>query len=173
MVLNALHYLEIIIDSIIAWIIVFQVDTKLVFAGGGELVDIFQANHSFTWRNCVLMIVIMVYLLTQSQLHIQQKSCGRIRSNKDATKWIDITISSCKSLNIPTNYRILSIHKVFVLIIKSIPKRQHAPPPYLLVRRKPFKYFVLKNFRKVLDEIFEGSMYKGGSVPPSSATFFG
>ena len=45
------------------------------------------------------------------------------------------------------------------------------PPPYLLVRRKPFKYFVLKNFRKVLDEIFEGSMYKGGSVPPSSATF--
>ena len=164
---------KIIIDCRPAVMIAFQVNLKPVFASGGESVDIFQANHSFTWRNCVLRNVFMVYLLIQSRLHIQQKSCGRIQSNKDATKWIDITISSCKSLNIPTNYRILSIHTVYVLIIKSIPKRQHAPPPYLLVRRKPFKYFVLKNFRKVLDEIFEGSMYKGGRVPPSSATFFG
>ena len=54
---NVLHHLKIIIDSHIAFIRVFQVDLKPVFAGGGESVDIFQANHSFTCRNCVLMIV--------------------------------------------------------------------------------------------------------------------
>ena len=45
---NVLHHLKIIIDSHIAFIRVFQVDLKPVFAGGGESVDIFQANHSFT-----------------------------------------------------------------------------------------------------------------------------
>ena len=152
-----MHHLKIIIDSHIAFIRVFQVDLKPVFAGGGESVDIFQANHSFTWKNCVLRNVIMVYLLIQSRLHIQQKSCGRIRSNKDTTKWIDITISSCKSLNIPTNYCILSINMVFMLIIKSILKKQHAPlPPYFCTKEalqiicsKKFPLSIGCNFSRV------------------------
>ena len=52
-ILNVLHHLKIIIDSHIAFIRVFEIDLKPVFAGGGESVDIFQANHSFTWRYCV------------------------------------------------------------------------------------------------------------------------
>ena len=133
-----MHHLKIIIDSRPAWIIAFQVDLKPVFAGGGESVDIFQANHSFTWKNCVLRNVIMVYLLIQSRLHIQQKSCRRSWSNKVATKWINITISSCRSLNIPTNYCILRIQTVFVLFIGSILKKQHAPlPTHLLYEGSP------------------------------------
>ena len=51
---------KIIIDCRPAVMIAFQVNLKPVFASGGESVDIFQANHSFTWRNCVLRNVIMV-----------------------------------------------------------------------------------------------------------------
>ena len=156
-----MHHLKILIDSHRAWIRVFQVDLKPVFAGGGESVDIFQANHSFTWRNCVLRNVIMVYLLIQSRLHIQQKSCGRIQSNKDATKWIDITISSCKSLNIPTNYRILSIHTVYVLIIKSIPKRQHAPPPIFWYEGSPSNTLFLKISAKYWMKFLRGQCIRG------------
>ena len=141
-----MHHLKVIIDSHIAFIRVFQVDLKPVFAGGGESVDIFQANHSFTWRNCVLRNIFMVYLLIQSRLHIQQKSCGRIRSNKVATKWIDITISSCKSLNIPTNYCILRIQTVFVLFIKSILKKQHAPLPTHLFTKEALQIICSENF---------------------------
>ena len=50
MVKNVLHHLKIIVDSHIAFIRVFQVDLKPVFASGGELVEIFQANHTFTWK---------------------------------------------------------------------------------------------------------------------------
>ena len=39
--------------------------------------------------------------------------------SKVATKLIDVTISSFESLNIPSNYHILSIHTVFVLIINQ------------------------------------------------------
>ena len=148
---------KIIIDCRPVVMIAFQVNLKPVFASGGESVDIFQANHSFTWRNCVLRNVIMVYLLIQSRLHIQQKSCRRSWSNKVATKWINITISSCRSLNIPTNYCILSIHTFFVLIIKSILKKQHAPlPPYFCTKEalqiicsKKFPLSIGCNFSRV------------------------
>ena len=138
MVWNVLHHLEIIIFSIIAWIIVFQVHAKLVFAGGGELVDIFQAYHSFTWRSLVegwlgilgrdifcafssffctdknnsvwprsrfarlkkkwrkyvhrhchfifFSFLSRDHLLIESQLHIQQTSCGNSRSSQVVTE---------------------------------------------------------------------------------------
>ena len=156
-----MHHLKIIIDSHIAFMRVFQVDLKPVFAGGGESVDIFQANHSFTWRNCVLRNVIMVYLLIQSRLHIQQKSCRRSQSSKVATKLINLTISSCESLNIPSNYHILSIHTIFVLIINQY-QRNNMPPHLLYKGALQILCYTMKNFRKVFDAIFAGSIYREG-----------
>ena len=66
---------------------VFQVHLKPVIDFRGELVEIFQANHSFTWRNFVLRDFMKLHLLIQSRLQIQQKSCRRSQSSRDATKW--------------------------------------------------------------------------------------
>ena len=51
---NILYHLKYIIDSHKAVVRkVSQVDLKAIFASRGELVDIFQAYHSFTWRSLV------------------------------------------------------------------------------------------------------------------------
>ena len=51
---NILYHLKYIIDSHKTVVRkVSQVDLKAIFASRGELVDIFQAYHSFTWRSLV------------------------------------------------------------------------------------------------------------------------
>ena len=138
---NILYHLKYIIDSHKAVVRkVSQVDLKAIFASRCELVDIFQAYHSFTWRSLVegwlgilgrdifcafsssfctdknnsvwprsrfarlkkkwrkyihrhchchfnfFSFLSRDHLLIESQLHIQQMSCGNSRSSQVVTE---------------------------------------------------------------------------------------